>query len=108
MIEAISNVTAIIPSMPKPSVAPKLSAADVPPIEISQVSFQKLLNAGIDATNTKIAEADRLVAAFAVDNDIPAHQVTFALEEARLSLEMMIQVRNRLVEGYQQIMNMQV
>lgn len=102
MIEAIPNIAAIAPAAPKPA------AMDMAPIETARVSFQQLLSAGLDATNAKIAEADRLVAAFAVDNDIPAHQVTFALEEARLSLEMMIQVRNRLVEGYQQIMNMQV
>jgi flagellar hook-basal body complex protein FliE len=34
--------------------------------------------------------------------------VTFALEQARLSLELMLQVRSRLVEGYQQIMGMQL
>jgi flagellar hook-basal body complex protein FliE len=74
----------------------------------SRLSFDQILRQGIDATNTKIATADKLVADFAIDGSIPAHQVTFALEEARLSLELMIQVRNRLVEGYQQIMNMQV
>ncbi len=74
----------------------------------ASVSFEQLLRGGIEAADGKIAEANRMVTAFTLDNDIPTHQVTFALEQARLSLEMMIQVRNRLVEGYQQIMNMQV
>lgn len=74
----------------------------------AQVSFDEMLKAGIQATDSKVAEADRLVQAFALDDSIPAHHVTFALEEARLSLELMLQVRNRLLEGYQQIMNMQV
>ena len=78
------------------------------PLQTNQASFSQILRAGIETTNTKIAEADNLVTAFTLDNDIPAHKVTFALEEARLSLELMVQVRNRLVEGYQQIMNMQV
>lgn len=99
MIEAVSAIAAV---------APKPAAIEAAPVNTPRMSFQQLLQAGVEATDAKIAEADRLVAAFAVDNDIPVHRVTFALEEARLSLEMMIQVRNRLIEGYQQIMNMQV
>jgi flagellar hook-basal body complex protein FliE len=90
------------------SLVPKPIAINIQPADTTKVSFQQLLASGIEATNVKIAEADRLVSAFAVDSEIPLHRVTFALEEARLSLEMMIQVRNRLIEGYQQVMNMQV
>lgn len=71
-------------------------------------SFQQVLMGGIDGVNAKLAAADAQVRAFAVDDSIPLHQVTFALENARLSLELMLQVRSRLVEGYQQIMNMQL
>lgn len=72
------------------------------------MSFEQMLRKGVEATSEKLAEANRLVTEFAIDDSIPAHQVTFALEEARLSLELMMQVRNKLVEGYQQIMGMQV
>lgn len=102
----------IDPIMATGAVAAQMPAASATVQNIAtardNLSFEQLLRAGIDITNAKLVEADRLVTAFTLDNDIPAHQVTFALEEARLSLEMMIQVRNRLVEGYQQIMNMQV
>lgn len=76
--------------------------------QVHSISFQQMLSKGVEATSEKLAEANRLVTAFAIDDSIPAHQVTFALEEARLSLELMMQVRNKLVEGYQQIMGMQV
>lgn len=78
------------------------------PAKVETRSFTDMLLHGVETTNAKIVEADRMVAAFAVDDSIPVHQVTFALEEARLSLELMIQVRNRLIESYQQMMNMQV
>lgn len=78
------------------------------PAKVETGSFTDMLLHGVETTNAKIVEADRMVAAFAVDDSIPVHQVTFALEEARLSLELMIQVRNRLIESYQQMMNMQV
>jgi len=106
MIDAIAAIQPFgleaINSNPAAAIARTLSTAG------GSVSFSQMLSAGVESTNAKIAEADRLVVAFATDNTIPAHQVTLALEEARLSLEFMVQVRNRMVEGFQQIMNMQV
>lgn len=70
--------------------------------------FAKLLASGVEAVNEKALTADAVARAFALDDSIPVHQVTYALAEARLSLELMIQVRNRLVEGYQDLMRMQL
>jgi flagellar hook-basal body complex protein FliE len=101
MIEAISAISAA-------GLQPLTPTAAATPTARHGISFEQMLHNGMEATNSKIAEANRLVAAFAVDDTMPAHQVTFALEEARLSLELMMQVRNKMIEGYQQIMNMQV
>ena len=71
-------------------------------------SFADLLVNGLDRVEAKIVDANALANAFMLDDNIPVHQVTFALEEARLSLELALQVRNRLVDAYQQIMGMQI
>lgn len=71
-------------------------------------SFSQVLLNGIDSVNQRVVNADAMVRAFALDDSIPVHQVTFALEQARLSLELMMQVRARLVEGYQRVMEMQL
>lgn len=57
---------------------------------------------------TKVARADELVKQFALDDSIPVHQVTFAMEEAKLAVELAMQVRSRLLEGYRDLMNMQL
>jgi len=72
------------------------------------VSFSKMLMTGIENVNEKQGAADKMVQAFALDDSIPVHQVTYALEQAQLSLQLMLQVRGHLVEGYQQLMNMQL
>ena len=54
------------------------------------------------------SHADELVRQFALDDSVPVHQVTIALEEARLSIELATQVRTRLVETYRELMNMQL
>lgn len=76
--------------------------------QTSGASFSQVLLDGIQAVNRRVASADAMVRAFAVDGSIPLHEVTFALEEARLSMELMMQVRTRLVESYQRMMDMQL
>jgi len=84
--------------------APHAAAGAAAPAQ----SFAQVLMNGVQSVDHKVAEADAQVRAFALDDSVPLHQVTFALEDARLSLELMLQVRSRLVEGYQQLMNMQL
>ena len=72
------------------------------------VSFQSVLSAGLDSVNRKVAAADELVRQFAIDDSVPVHRVTIALEEARLAMELALQVRSRLVETYRELMTMQL
>ena len=71
-------------------------------------SFSDMLLSKIADVENKVTHADQMARNFAIDDSIPVHQVTFAMEEARLSLELMMQVRSRMVEGFREIMNMQL
>ncbi len=51
------------------------------------VDFSTLLTQGVASMDAKVAHADRMVTRFALDDGVPLHQVTIALEEARLSVE---------------------
>lgn len=75
---------------------------------IGNQSFASLLTQGIKAVEGKVAHADEMVKAFALNDGIPVHQVTYALEEARLAVELAMQVRTRLLEDYRELMNMQL
>ena len=72
------------------------------------VSFSQMFFDGVDAVSQKAAEADATVKSFILDDSVPTHRVMYALEQSQLSLQMMLQVRNRLVEGFQEIMRMQL
>ena len=72
------------------------------------VGFGDILAAGMQGIERKLATADDLVRRFTLGDQIPVHQVTYALEEARLSVELAMQVRGRLLEGYRELMNMQL
>lgn len=71
-------------------------------------SFDGILTGGLEQVNQQLLHADAEVTAFALDDSIPLHQVTFALEQARLSFELMLQVRTKLVEGFQDLARMQL
>lgn len=74
----------------------------------SGTSFADMISAGLGSIDRRVASADALVRSFALGDDVPLHQVTFALEQARLSVELAMQVQTRLIEGYRQLMNMQL
>lgn len=104
----MSNPFAIAPLAP-------VGGADVAPVSVAPAApapqtggFARLLLDGLGEVDRKVAQADATVRAFALDDNIPVHQVTYALEEARLSMELMMQVRTRLLEGFQDIMRMQL
>lgn len=74
----------------------------------TSLDFGRLVSSGISRVEDKVVEANDLVSRFTLDDSIPVHQVTMALEEARLAVELAVQVRSRLVEGYREVMNMQL
>jgi flagellar hook-basal body complex protein FliE len=74
----------------------------------SDVNFGAMLTDGLHHVEAQVNHADALVRAFAVDDSVPVHQVTIALEQARLSVELALQVRTKLTDALHEIMTMQL
>lgn len=71
--------------------------------------FGEMLKAALDQVHDAQAEATRLQAEFDQGApDVNLHEVMVSLQKASLSFQSMVQVRNRLVSAYQEIMNMSV
>lgn len=62
----------------------------------------------LDEVNTELSQADMQVRQLAVGSQTNVHEVMIALEKARLSLELVVQVRNKLLDAYQSMLQMQV
>ena len=73
-----------------------------------RTTFATALTEGVDRVGAALAKADAAIVQAAIDGSQPPHQVMLAIEEARLSFQLALQVRNRLIEGYQELMRMQV
>ena len=71
-------------------------------------NFADLLKSSLDQVNAVQQEASGLQQAFdANDPNVNLQDVMVQLQKASLSFQTMVQVRNRLVSAYQEIMSMQ-
>ena len=71
--------------------------------------FAGLLRAAVDQVNSAQQEASRLQEQFDLNApNVNLHEVMLSLQKASLSFQTMVQVRNQLVNAYQEVMNMQV
>lgn len=72
------------------------------------MSFLDTLNQKLDEVNEKQIKAENITEAFIKGEDVDVHEVMLVGEEAKLSLQMAVQVRNKLVEAYQELNRMQL
>jgi flagellar hook-basal body complex protein FliE len=70
--------------------------------------FMKFLEQAVGDVNNAQIGADRAVEQLQSGQGANLHEVMIAMEEADISLRLMVQMRNKLVESYQEIMRMQV
>lgn len=73
------------------------------------VDFAQVLRSSIDKVNQTQQSADMMAEKLASgDKTQSLHEVMVALQTASVSFQEMVQVRNRLVNAYQEVMNIQV
>jgi flagellar hook-basal body complex protein FliE len=65
--------------------------------------FKKLLNDTGDMQD----QSKNLIGAFLRGEPVEMHQVMAASEEAQISLELLVELRNKLTDAYRSIMNLQ-
>ena len=87
-------------------------AQGVPKVEMQPtegVNFANMLKTSVEAVSETQMNAGKLTEAFqAGDPDVDLAKVMISLQKASVSFEAMKQVRNKLVDAYQEIMRMSV
>lgn len=73
-----------------------------------QLDFGRMLGEGISKVDNGLQAADVQLRAMAAGQDVQVHDVMISMEEARMGLMFMVEVRNRAVEAYQELMRMQL
>ncbi len=73
----------------------------------SEGEFGNILKEAVDQVN-KLEEGSNEQLQKFLNNESDLHSVMIALEKADLSFQMMMQVRNKIVQAYQELMRAQV
>jgi flagellar hook-basal body complex protein FliE len=96
---AISPITAgtLAPTAPAPRVR---SAADD--------GFGAALNSMLGEVNDQQLKAQEATVALAADRNVDTSQALVTIEKANISFQFALQIRNKLLEAYQEVMRMQV
>jgi flagellar hook-basal body complex protein FliE len=77
--------------------------------QAAQPDFAAFLKSSIDQVNATQKQAESMTVAFESGaKGVQLHDVMISLSKANVSFQQMVQVRNRLVSAYHDIMNMQV
>lgn len=90
-----------LPAMPYPA-AP--SGAGAP----ADGAFGDLFSQGMARVNEGLIASQVDMQRLATGDLQNLHQIMIRLEESKLSFQLMLQVRNRLLEAYQDVMKMQI
>lgn len=92
----------------EPSLAPLGTATQAAGASGPAGQFGQLVSQGLERVNTQLLGTQTDLQQLALGQVGSVHQVMIHMEEARLSFELMMQVRNRVLEAYQDVMRMQL
>lgn len=74
----------------------------------AQKSFAETLKNAISAVNEQQIQSDKITDKLVNGEDVDLHEVMVAAQKASITLNATIEVRNKVIEAYQEIMRMSI
>jgi flagellar hook-basal body complex protein FliE len=98
---------------PKPGSIPtqelsNLGSVKTPETQNVGRSFSDFFTEMTQEVNAKQSAASDAVQGVLSGQNVPLHRAMLAVEEASVSFQLMVEVRNKLLESYQELMRMQI
>lgn len=88
--------------------APEIPGSEVPATEHTAATFGNMLKDSLEKANEVQAQADRAVKELAAGRNKNIHETMLLIEKADMSFRLMMQVRNKVLDAYREVMRMQV
>jgi flagellar hook-basal body complex protein FliE len=127
-VNPLTSIRQLLPGMGASGLTPTdgaLPSASIPSAELRQlnaaqaagpgtvgqgnnVSFGSWLDQMVQDVNAKQGVAAQSLQDLQSGQNTSLHQTMIAVEEASVSFQLMVEVRNRLLDSYQELMRMQV
>ncbi|HVY91350.1 MAG TPA: flagellar hook-basal body complex protein FliE [Bryobacteraceae bacterium] len=104
MSVAAASVTAIRPSgiSPAPGTGPASRSGS------AGGGFASALEGAVQSVDQQVQQADQAVQSFLNGGNAELHQVALSVQRASLAFDLGMQVRNKVVSAYQEVMKMQI
>jgi flagellar hook-basal body complex protein FliE len=94
---------------PLTSAALELGLKQEAPAQASQgKTFTEMLRESMDQVNTQQVQADTAIKELVAGRSKNIHETMLTIERADTSLKMMMQVRNKILDAYKEVMRMPV
>lgn len=97
-----------IQTLLRPGAITPIPAAELQKLKPVDGSFANTLTQAIHEVSAKQAAASDAVSGLLSGQNVSLHQAMISMEEASVSFQLMVEVRNKLLESYQELMRMQV
>ncbi len=98
----IKNINLLLPNKLSESSSKQSSSGT------SETSFSDILKKSIEQVNDAQLQADNAIRKAMSGENTDIHDTMIAIQKADVSLKLMMEVRNKLLEAYQDIMRTQV
>jgi flagellar hook-basal body complex protein FliE len=82
--------------------------APLSPAAVNESSFQSIFQNAIDQVKAPRQVAEQQIQAFLNGEQTDIHQVALSMQKADLTFELALELRNKVMQAYQEIMRMQV
>ena len=75
---------------------------------VQGAGFGEVLNQFVGEVNQKQLDSTQAVNDLLAGKEVPLHQAMIAMQEAGVAFQLMVEVRNKRLEGYQELRRMQL
>ena len=108
LVSRAGHGSAAIPAAELQKLAGQPEVAPTQPGAAHAGSFSNFLGQMVQDVNTRQVAAGDAVNGLLSGQNVSLHQAMIAMEEASVTFQLMVEVRNKLLDSYQELMRMQI
>ncbi len=101
-IESLAPISSVAQSSSFIEMGSNVSQADQPS------SFFNMISEKLHSIDHSVKESDGLMQAYIKGENIPVHEIMIALGKAKTEIQLAVEIRNKLLESYQEITRIQL
>ncbi|MEM9101504.1 MAG: flagellar hook-basal body complex protein FliE [Pseudomonadota bacterium] len=101
MIEAIASVSAMTP-------IENINTTTAPSHNTSPTSFMDFVSTQAEQLNQSVQASGAVVQQMALGENVSLHDAMIQMQQTQLHMQLAVEVRNRVMEAYQEVMRMQL